>query len=117
MTALAEITIESRDEIVVATVTGEIDASNADDLGSKIRETLSNDATALVVDLADTGYIDSAGLNLLFQLHVELKARQQELGVVVRPGSPVERTMSITGLDEAARIHQSRSDALGDRPA
>ena len=108
--------------MILAAVSGEVDPSNANDLGSRIREALSNDATALVVDLTDTVYIDSAGLNLLFQLNVELKARQQALRMVVEPGSPVERVLKIVGFDTAVPTHDrgrkpSRTSPEADRDA
>jgi anti-sigma B factor antagonist len=112
MKHLAEMTVENRDGIVVATVTGEVDASNADKLGTQIRGPLTNDATTLVVDLTDTSYIDSAGLNQLFQLQVDLRARQQVLRLVVKSGSSIERTVTITGLTEAAQVHGSLAEAL-----
>lgn len=114
MTPLADITLENRGGVVVAALSGEVDASNASDLGDRIREGLTNEATALVVDLAETSYIDSAGLNVLFQLNVELRARQQALGVVVEAGSAVERTLSIVGMGTAVGVHHSQSAALED---
>jgi anti-anti-sigma regulatory factor len=57
-------------------------------------------------------YLDSAGINLLFAVGGELTARQQQLHLVVMPGSPIERTLQVVGADRAFPVHASRQAAL-----
>jgi anti-anti-sigma factor len=99
-------------EVPVAAVVGELDASNAREFGERLRSLLTNQELALVVDLSPTGYLDSAGLNLLFALAAELRGRQQRLAVVVQPGSPIERMIEITGLGESVLVRPTVADAL-----
>ena len=54
----------------------------------------------LVVDLSPTEYLDSAGINLMFALGDELRARQLTLRLVIAPASPIARMLAITGLDK-----------------
>jgi anti-anti-sigma factor len=96
----------------VVTVDGEIDASNARDLGVRLRGSMTNHSHALVVDLTETTYIDSAGLNMLFALDLELTERRQRLLLVIRPGSSVARVAAITGLDRTVATHPTRDEAL-----
>jgi len=96
----------------VATVHGELDASNARELGDRLRTMLTNQQLALVVDLSPTTYLDSAGLNLLFALAAELRGRQQRLAVVVQSGSPIERMLDITGLGETVLVSGSVEEAV-----
>ena len=56
--------------------------------------------------------MDSAGINLLFAVGGELSARQQQLHLVVVPGSPIERTLRIVGADRAFPVHADRAAAL-----
>ncbi|MFF7765257.1 STAS domain-containing protein [Streptomyces massasporeus] len=75
----------------VLTVVGEIDQSNADDLAAAL-----DDARAqVVVDLTGVGYLDSAGLNVLF-------ARGTGLELIVPPLlSPV---VTVSGLADLVPV-------------
>jgi anti-sigma B factor antagonist len=112
MSFLARVVEARHDAVAIAAVEGEIDASNVGEIAERIRAMLTNRTTALVVDLEETSYIDSAGINLLFALGTELNARQQQLLLVVHPGSNIARMLSITGLDAAIATHSTRDDAL-----
>jgi anti-sigma B factor antagonist len=109
---LAEIREDWRDDTPVGHVEGEIDASNATAVGIRLRALLANHSLGLVVDLTPTTYIDSAGINMLFVLGGELRARQQVLRLVVGPQTPIARMLSVTGLDRAHPTHPNVEDAL-----
>jgi anti-sigma B factor antagonist len=96
----------------VARVSGEVDAANASELGARLRELVTNQSNGLIVDLTDTEYLDSAGINLLFTIGDELVARQQRLRVVVPPESPIARMLGITGLDHVHAVHATVAEAL-----
>ena len=55
---------------------------------TRLRGLLTNRSESLVVDLVATTYIDSAGINLLFELAAELRQRQQRLFLVVAERLP-----------------------------
>jgi anti-sigma B factor antagonist len=99
VSTLARVEDEWHEGTGVARLAGEIDASNVDDIGDRLRSMVSNRSFALVVDLSDIEYVDSAGINLLFALGEEMRSRQQRLAIVVRDGSPIARMISLTGLD------------------
>jgi anti-anti-sigma factor len=109
---LARVSEESHGEVTVAAVEGEVDASNAPELGDRLRATLTNRSMALVVDLSATTYLDSAGINLMFALAADLGERQQRLLLVVPPAAPIARAIAITGLDATVRTHPSRAAAV-----
>ena len=113
MTQLIRVVEEQGSEdVAVVALEGEIDASNARDVAARIRAALTNRSLALVVDLSETTYIDSAGLNELFALDVELRQRRQALHLVMRPGSAVARVADIVGLDRTVPTHADRATAL-----
>jgi anti-anti-sigma factor len=99
---LARVSVDWHGETPVAGVEGEIDASNVADVGTELRRLVSNRSSTLVVDLSPTSYLDSAGINLMFALGDELRARALTLRIVVAVGSPVARMLKITSLD---RVH------------
>jgi anti-anti-sigma factor len=111
---LAQIVAEERDDdVVVARIEGEVDMSNAQPLGNRLRALLTNRSVALVIDLEPTTHLDSSGIALLFALADELQRRQQELHVVVPEGSHLRRVLQIVGLDRAMPMHGTLDAALG----
>jgi anti-sigma B factor antagonist len=112
VSALARFVAEWHDETPVGRLDGEIDLSNVDEMAGGLRGLLTNQMTALVVDLSPTTYLDSAGINLLYSLAEELRARQLALHLVLPAGSPVARTVSITALDRALPTHATLDAAL-----
>jgi len=114
---IARIVDEWHGDVPVATVHGELDASNALELGERLHALATNRLLAMVVDLSPTTYLDSAGINLLFALGADMSARQQQLAVVVRSGSPIERMIEITGLGESALVCATLPAALASLEA
>jgi anti-anti-sigma factor len=110
---IARITTELAGDVPIVAIEGEIDASNVDEVANSLRTAVSNRNPAVVVDLTATTYIDSAGLNLLFELGHELAERQQELHLIVAPSSPIARMVAIIGLDVSQPTHATRDEALG----
>jgi anti-anti-sigma factor len=114
VSTLARLVEEWHGDVPVATVHGEVDSSNAGEIGDRLRFLLTNQLAALVLDLSATTYIDSAGINLIFALGEELRSHQQRLHLVVDPGSPIARMIAITGLDKAVPVHASPAEALAE---
>ena len=113
MRQLARIVPEPHgDDVVVARIEGEIDMSNAEPLGNRLRDLLTNRGVALIVDLGPTTYLDSSGIALLFALLEELRRRQQQLHLVVPEGSHLLRVIAITRLDRAVPTHSTLDGAL-----
>jgi anti-sigma B factor antagonist len=112
MNSLARVVEERLEGVVIAAVEGEIDASNVSDIADRVRLMLSNRSETLVVDLTQTTYLDSAGLNMLFRFGTDLQQRQQALLLVVAPSSPIARMLAITGLDAAVPTFPTRDAAL-----
>jgi anti-sigma B factor antagonist len=112
MSTLARLEDEWHDEVPVARLHGEVDASNVKEIGDRLRSLLSNRSVAMVVDLSETTYLDSAGINLLFALGEEMRGRQQRLGLVVGESSPIARMIELTGLSLAVPVHETLPGAL-----
>ncbi|HXD57424.1 MAG TPA: STAS domain-containing protein [Thermoleophilaceae bacterium] len=121
MNPLARLTLETRDEIQVAHITGEVDIANASTLESEISDTVANTAFGLVVDLTETDYFDSAGIRMLFQLRKRLTGRRQNLRVVVPRDSVIITALLVTEVDQIIPIDETVDESLtaltdGDRP-
>ena len=112
MSPIAQISIEREGDVIVATLVGEIDPSNARNLGTELNDAVPNDAMAVVLDLADVRYLDSSGVQLLFELAERLASRQQRLAVAVPPDAPARRVLEIVALDVTAPVADSREQAI-----
>jgi anti-anti-sigma factor len=102
----------SGEDVVVARLTGEIDLSNAGDVGEALSTAVPNTALGLVIDLTATAYLDSSGVHLLFDLAERLQRRQQQLRVVVPEGAPVRRVLRIVELDDTVPVTPTVEEAV-----
>jgi anti-anti-sigma factor len=109
---LARLTLEMRDAIQVAHISGEVDIANASTLESEISDTVANTALGLVVDLTDTEYFDSAGIRMLFELRKRLNGRRQSLRVVVPRESVIITALLVTEVDQIIAIDETVDDSL-----
>lgn len=112
MNSVIRVSEERIDGTVIAILDGELDASSVGEVAIVLRRLVENRVLRVVVDLERVSYLDSAGINLLYAVGGELSARQQQLHLVVSPGSPIERTLKIVGADRAFPAHASRESAL-----
>ena len=107
---LAKIQVEVDEGTVVANIVGEIDPSNARDVGRRLTEAVPNDAHIVVIDLAGVRFLDSSGVQMLFELAERLTGRQQRLRLVVPPDSPARRVLDIVAFSETAPVLDSRAE-------
>ena len=117
MTPLADIQFETIDNVVVARLEGEVDMSNADDLGAAITARVSSDAIAVVLDLAAVDYLDSAGIHVLFDLRERLTRRGQQIRLVLGPDSPVATALEYAGVQRTLGASETVHDALAELEA
>jgi anti-anti-sigma factor len=112
VTSPAEIVLDRRDGYVVGRLSGEVDMSNATYVREQLVVSMPNDALALVLDLTQCRYLDSAAIEVLFELSRRLRRRRQELRLVLPPESPLKRVMELTEVHTAAPIFESLEAAL-----
>jgi anti-sigma B factor antagonist len=111
---LADVRFDVRDLVVVATVTGEVDLSNATQLYDAIGAATSNTAHGVVLDLTAVDYLDSAGIHLIYRLRESLRARGQKLMLVIPAQSPVQGSLRLAGVTQHLPITPSVEEALKD---
>jgi anti-sigma B factor antagonist len=93
------LTTDRNGDQAVLTVQGELDAYTAPGLEDHIAGLLNENVSDLVLDLAQTGFLDSSGLRALLTVHRRLEAAGGRLEL--RDASePVVRLLEITGLRE-----------------
>lgn len=111
MTELARVAVERRGRAVVATLTGEVDLSNAATVEDAVTGAVDS-VTGLALDLGGLSYLDSAGLALLSRLAGRLAGTAGGLRLVVPPEAVVHRTLRISGLAAAIPVDDTVDAAL-----
>jgi anti-sigma B factor antagonist len=122
---LAGVELERHDGVAVVILSGEVDMSNAAAVRQRITDFVTAEDPAVVIDLSDLAFIDSAGLHALVELGSVLTERRQRLLLCAAPGSNVERPLEIVGMgftvpvlaDRDAAIETARTSAAEVRPS
>jgi anti-sigma B factor antagonist len=108
----AEIVLDRRGGSIVARLNGEVDMSNASYVRDQLLASMPNDALALVLDITDCRYLDSAAIEVLFEVSRRLGRRRQELRLVMPPESPLRRVIELTEVHTAAPVYESLERAV-----
>jgi anti-anti-sigma factor len=107
--------VERREGVAVVRPREDIDAANATALREQLADCVDVDTDQLIVDLSNTRYIDSAGLDMLFRLSELLRQRRAALVLVITPDSNLARLGEIVGLPNAMAVYATVADALDAR--
>lgn len=111
MTPLARCTFEHSDTHSVARIHGEIDASNATSIEYEIAAQVGNNTLGLVLDLTSVGYLDSAGIRMLFALDQRCRERQQRCSIAIPEDHLARRVLLIAGVSAMIPIRDSIESA------
>lgn len=112
MSTTADIAIQRHDDWIVARVAGELDMSNCSYVRDELMRSIPSEADGVVVDLGETLYLDSAGIELLFELARRLGRHRQELRIAMPDESPLRRVVELTDVRAVAAVHPTVESAL-----
>lgn len=108
---LVQISSQTRDGVTVATISGEVDVSNGEEVARALAD-IPPVALGLVVDLRDLSYLDSTGIAVLHDLSSRMHQRSQPLVVVCSPDSAPRRVLELTALDAHTLILDQLDSAI-----
>jgi anti-sigma B factor antagonist len=91
---------------------GDIDLARAPALREELRRAVDNQDIALILDMTGVEYLDSAGVNALFEVAGDLATRRIELTVVVPEGGLIDRVVQLVDLGAAARVERTLDAAI-----
>jgi anti-anti-sigma factor len=111
---LADVHFSGPEQVVVARLTGEIDLSNAHIIENAIAQATPNEAIGLIVDVSALGYLDSAGIHLIYKLREKLRARGQTLRLVIAPQSPANDALRLAGVADNLDTDTTLDAALAE---
>jgi anti-anti-sigma factor len=98
--------------VASARIVGDIDMSNAPDIGGRILDAVPSEATGLVIDMSAVAYLDSSGVRMLTDLSRRLGWRAQTLSVIAPDGTRTRRVLSLTGVADSLHLAESTDAAL-----
>ena len=107
MAVLEELEFGRLGDAVLARVSGEVDLSNATSVREQVFDAVPNSASALVLDLSETRYLDSSGVRLIFELAERLRNRGQGFELVVPEDSLIKRVLLLTKVDAVVQMSAS----------
>jgi anti-anti-sigma factor len=102
--------------VVVARLAPEFDIASAVGIRDALLASLSNRDHGIVIDLQEVTFMDSAGINVLFEVAERLEARQQRVAVVLPERAIVRRVADLAGLGLRVAICESVEDAIAHIP-
>lgn len=111
------LTESRRADHTLISVSGELDILTAPKVGALLDEVIRGRTHDVVVDLRETVFIDSAGLQTLMRAKRRLIRRSRDLTVVISPSGPVERVLELTRLIDALGVVSSLEETKATRPA
>ena len=106
--------VEVADGVPTVTAPEEIDVANAAMLRAALLEAARGNG-ALVVDMSQTQFCDSAGLHVLVRAHRRAEAEGGEVLLVIS-AAPVLRIFAITGIDRIIPTFSTLEKALAHTP-
>ena len=109
---LADVQITVAPNALVAHVSGEIDMSNAEEMGATVIGATPTDASGVVLDLSRVDYLDSAGIYVIYGMRSRLHARGQALMLVIPPASPVHDALRLAGAEHPGEVTEAVDEAL-----
>jgi len=114
MDPLAAVRVILKGDVVVASLEGEVDLSNARDIREDILGSIPNTATGLILDLTNTSYLDSQGIQVLLDVTELLGVRHQRIRLIVPKDALIRQVLSLTSLLSALTLDQTMEDALAN---
>ena len=106
--------VERCDSVPVATLAGEVEISRVGNLRDRLLRLLDNRDFGLVIDLSRVTYVDSVGVNVLFDVAERLSGRQMRLATVVPKDGLVSRVVSMVALCTVAGVHEDLDSAVDE---
>ena len=98
-------------DVAVVELLGEYDMANAPQLEAAVKGELA-EGRGVVVDLAETEFIDSSAISVMYWAHRELTAVGKQLALRINTASVVRRALEITGLTSTLPVTADLAAAI-----
>jgi len=99
----------------VVEVVGELDLATVAQWEARVEHAAAS-VRAVVLDLSELEFVDSAGVHSLFRMLAALDARSKQLLIVAPRGGSVRRVLDMLDLATLAPVSDTRAEALEKLP-
>jgi stage II sporulation protein AA (anti-sigma F factor antagonist) len=106
------ITMETKKDVLVVRLQGELDHHTADELRTKVDEVLRNpEIRHIVLSLTDLSFMDSSGIGVILGRYKQISARSGEM-VVCSINPTIYRIFEMSGLFKVIKFRENEAEAL-----
>ena len=106
-----EVITERDGETLIAKTDGRVDGTNATDFQDALRNAITPDDKAVILDFGELSYISSAGLRVILLTAKDMRSANVKFAVCSL-SKPVKDVFTISGFDQIIDIHDTQSEAL-----
>ena len=106
-----EVRTVREDNVLVATIHGRIDSATVSEFQHLLETAISDEDSAVIIDLENLNYINSAGLRAVLVIAKNLWKRDAKLALYSLQSS-IQEVFSIAGFDKIIQICGSKTEAL-----
>jgi anti-anti-sigma factor len=110
--SLADVQITLERHALIARLSGEIDMSNAEEMGATVIGATPTESSGVILDLSAVEYMDSAGIYVVYGIRASLQARGQSLILVIPAEAPVHDALRLSGAERPGEIAETVDEAL-----
>jgi len=108
-----EITSDRTDNILTISLKGRLDAFGASQLDDALKEFITADDFAVVIDMRNVSYLSSGGIRTFLVTEKMLKKRDKKGGVHLCNINPYPlNVLETAGFDQVFSIHSTKEDAI-----
>lgn len=106
------IEMETKQEVLVVRLQGELDHHTAEELRTKVDEVLRNpNIRHIVLSLAHLAFMDSSGIGVILGRYKQVSARSGEM-VVCSINPTIFRIFEMSGLFKVIKFRENETEAL-----
>ena len=104
---------ERKEEILIGTLDGRIDTTNAEELQSQLDAEITAEDQALILDFERVSYISSSGLRVVLRMAKKFNEPGKRFAICSLSES-VHAILTMSGFDQLISIFESQSVAISD---
>jgi anti-anti-sigma factor len=107
---MIDVTLDGR--VAIVSLQGEIDMTSVGPVTSEFDSRIPTDAAGVVIDLSEVTYLDSAGIQMLFDLIRSARTSRLSVSVLVPESSMLNSLLKITNVEQACPVVSERAAAI-----
>ncbi len=106
------VSIGRESDVTVAKLAGDVDISRAEPIKVELLRAIGNEEFGLVIDLREVTYLDSAGVNVLFEVSERLSGRQQRLVLLLPDTALIQRVLELVNAKSVMDTRSTIDEAV-----